>query len=61
MNIKKLMKQYPNSKPTSDSFKNYHKIPGVIKQIWDILRENDSVVINKEQQKRIRELIKTLE
>lgn len=61
MNIEELIRKHPDSKPTSDSFKNYHKIPGVIKAIWEILKENNSVVISKLNQKRIRELIKTLE
>ena len=56
--------KWQKSQPVSDSFKNIDKIPWVIEGIWKILEENWTtnwcIVVTQQNQKKIRELIKTI-
>jgi len=48
------------SEPVSSSFKNYKKIPNVLKKISKILDENNNTVISKYNKKRIIKVLQIL-
>jgi len=48
------------SRPVSSSFDNYEKIPDVLNEISKILKENDDVVISRNNRQRIVQTIQVL-